>query len=274
MYQKGELSNKSYIKLCFLGMEKVGKTQVLNRLSPDFKEFQEDYIPTSGVNYKSFHKLSYDGQEKIIQIWDAFGHDKFRKIVEAHAENSYGVLVFDITNKASYLKLENYIGIPKCEHLILIGNKSDLKNKREVSFKEAKTFAEKNNMQYFEVSAKNNNIEYPDVSGGNDQGFDEILDYIIYQDEVLNPKKQNISYKMDLKTDNTTDSLCFDFILNVFINLANVVTLFGPYILISNCITHKKHYEENKNIRGSYFAFYGESINKMPPEYENYYQYT
>ena len=43
---------------------------------------------------------------------------------------------------------------------MLVANKNDLENQREVSKQEAKEFAQKNNIQYIEASAKKNiNIE-------------------------------------------------------------------------------------------------------------------
>ena len=72
-------------------------------------------------------------------------------------------IVYDISNKNSFKNLSVWISFIKSVNkdssiLILVGNKTDLK--REISQKEAKELANKENMFFFEVSAKNGeNIE-------------------------------------------------------------------------------------------------------------------
>ena len=71
------------------------------------------------------------------------------------------IFVFDITDKASFDDVKNkyYISAQKLDikikHFwVLVGNKSDLRYKRQVSYEEGNTFAEEKNMKYFEVSVK------------------------------------------------------------------------------------------------------------------------
>jgi len=98
-----------------------------------------------------------------LQIWDAGnGVDRFRTITSAYYRSAHGIgIIFDITNRDSFTRTENYlqdvnrfspINIPK----ILIGNKCDLDQTRAVTTKEAKEYAIQKGMQYFEVSAKDN----------------------------------------------------------------------------------------------------------------------
>lgn len=83
------------------------------------------------------------------------------------------IFVFDITNRASFDDIKNkyYINAKKLDikvkHFwVLVGNKSDLRYKRKVSYEEANTFAKEKNMEYFEVSVK---------SGDN---MEKLFDYI------------------------------------------------------------------------------------------------
>lgn len=60
------------------------------------------------------------------------------------------ILMFDITNETSFLNCRNWLSQLQihayCEDpdVILVGNKSDLNDKRAVSAERAKDFAEKN----------------------------------------------------------------------------------------------------------------------------------
>lgn len=69
-----------------------------------------------------------------------------------------GLFVFDLTDKSSFETLYKYVkesnsysesGMVK----ILVGNKVDLKENREVTQDEAEEFAQKNGMAYVETSA-------------------------------------------------------------------------------------------------------------------------
>ena len=75
------------------------------------------------------------------------------------------MLVYDITDASTFESIQTWIDIinENCDKnvlKILIGNKQDLKENRAVCYNEGKDYAEKNNMLFFEVSAKEgNNIE-------------------------------------------------------------------------------------------------------------------
>ena len=71
------------------------------------------------------------------------------------------ILVYDIANRTSYNKLEYWLNELKenCDEateIILLGNKNDLTEEREVSEEEGKEFAQANNLFFMEVSAKTN----------------------------------------------------------------------------------------------------------------------
>ena len=68
-------------------------------------------------------------------------------------------MVYDLTNRQSfqsldffYKEIEDYA--PKDVNIILLGNKSDLSNQRQVSFSEANEWVQNKNITYYEVSAK------------------------------------------------------------------------------------------------------------------------
>ena len=95
-----------------------------------------------------------------LQIWDTCGQERFRNIVESYYRGGNGILVvYDITKKSSFDQLNSWlIDITnkgnKNMYKILIGNKSDLEDDRQVTFEEGQDFANKNGMDFFETSAK------------------------------------------------------------------------------------------------------------------------
>ena len=152
------------IKLLTLGESYVGKTTlILNYMNPNIKTTNlERLYPTIGVDYQK-KSVTIDNRNINVEIWDTAGQEKFKKITSQYYNGADGIiLIFDITNKESFEKisfwiqdLSNKIDLDNtC--LILIGNKTDLKDQRKVSVEEAQKYAEQYNIEYYEVSALKN----------------------------------------------------------------------------------------------------------------------
>ena len=103
-----------------------------------------------------------------LQLWDTAGTEKFKSITTGYYRGANAAfVVFDLTSKSSFDSvsdwIENYYKYsnPDSEkHVILIGNKSDLKENREVTQEQIDNFTLNNKIKYFETSAKNGeNIE-------------------------------------------------------------------------------------------------------------------
>ena len=67
--------------------------------------------------------------------------------------------MYDIANKKTFDNINNWVydikeTNPTITQIIIVGNKSDLENKREVGEKEARDFCKKNNFMFFESSIK------------------------------------------------------------------------------------------------------------------------
>ena len=150
-------------KILIIGDSGVGKSCILHRFTDDI--FTENYISTIGVDFK-IRTLDIDGKLIKLQIWDTAGQERFRVITSAYYRGAHGVIiVYDVTSNISYKNINYWLeettkyaseNISK----ILIGNKSDLVNKREVSYTNARDYADSLNLNYIETSAKNNtNIE-------------------------------------------------------------------------------------------------------------------
>ena len=152
-------------KIVFIGDSGVGKTNLLFRLSKD--KFLIDSKPTVGVDF--FNKtVKHQGKYIRIQVWDTAGQERYKSFVSAYFKECRGIfLVYDITSKESFLNLSKWMTLMLNQTklsevpVIIIGNKNDLENKREVSTEEGKDFARKHGMKFIETSAylnSNNNV--------------------------------------------------------------------------------------------------------------------
>jgi Ras-related protein Rab-1A len=95
-----------------------------------------------------------------LQIWDTAGQERFKNITASYYRGGNGVLVvYDITDRDSFENLNSWLieiekNANKNVYKLLIGNKSDLEEKRKVTYQEGKDFATSNGMQFIETSAK------------------------------------------------------------------------------------------------------------------------
>jgi len=144
------------VKLLLLGDSTVGKTSILIKYIND--KFDDSAISTVGVDYMD-KIITYKNLKIKLQIWDTSGEEKFRSITRNFYRNADGIfIVFDLTKKPTFDHVKNWIS-EALDHndtikLVLIGNKLDLKNEIEVSNELASSYAKRNNLKYFETSAK------------------------------------------------------------------------------------------------------------------------
>ena len=143
-------------KIIFVGDAGVGKTSIINRIVDN--PFNETYEMSIGVDFMS-KNIRYHGQNIKLQMWDSAGQEKYKGLIPSYVRNSSIVfIVYDISSKASFNNVNNWIAFIKSIEnttLVLIGNKIDLTT-REVQTSEGAAFAKKENMAFFEVSAKTN----------------------------------------------------------------------------------------------------------------------
>ena len=158
-------------KIIFTGDSGVGKTSIINSIMG--QKFSEDYEPSIGVDFFS-KTIRYKGRLIKLQIWDSAGQEKFKSLIPNYIRGSSLIfLIFDVSRKLSYDHLTDWIkfitDIDNSGVIIIIGNKIDLKEKREVNNEEAEKFCKENKYDYFEVSAKEgtniDNMLYTTVAG-------------------------------------------------------------------------------------------------------------
>jgi len=145
------------LKFVIIGDSGVGKSNILLRYMNN--TFSEDFKATVGVEFGA-KNLEINNKIYRIQIWDTAGQENFRSIARAYYKNSVcACIVYDISNRKSFDSIQSWIDdctkqTPKSILLLLIGNKNDLNNKREVQYEEGAEFARKKNMIFLETSAK------------------------------------------------------------------------------------------------------------------------
>lgn len=145
-------------KILLIGDSGVGKTCLLLKYTDDV--FQTSHISTIGVDFRIKTMRLEDSKVAKLQMWDTAGQERFRTITSSYYRGAHGVIiVFDVGERRSFDNLAMWMGeveryakpgVP----MILVGNKTDLVERREVGEEEAKAFAESRGLVYVEVSAK------------------------------------------------------------------------------------------------------------------------
>ncbi len=118
-----------------------------------------------GVDFK-LKNIEIDNKKIKLQIWDTAGQERFRTITTSYYKGAHAILIcFDITDRESFLHIRNWMAdIDKFAKegvlRILVGNKCDLEQSRQVRKEEANEIANKYGIKYIETSAKETtNIE-------------------------------------------------------------------------------------------------------------------
>ena len=118
-------------------------------------------VSSIGVDFKTKDIIVNDKKVKL-QLWDTAGHERFRTITTSYYRGAHGIAtVFDLTDRETFEHVEKWmeeINKYAKENVMrfLIGNKSDLVEKRQVNYEEVRALANRLNIYYVETSAKNN----------------------------------------------------------------------------------------------------------------------
>jgi len=152
------LATQTYLfKVVMVGDPAVGKTSLVVRYVHGF--FQHDYIATIGTQIMSKEVYVRDNIVKL-SIWDIGGQEKFDTLAPAYYKGASGALaIFDVTRKETLENIPKWISrLHRYANpnvlTILVGNKVDLVDERQVSPDEATGIADKYGLPYVETSAK------------------------------------------------------------------------------------------------------------------------
>ena len=204
-----ELKDSLIFKIILIGNSGVGKTSITNNALKNI--FFESYRATIGMEiFSLFVKVNH----KIIklQIWDTCGQEIYRSLITNFYRNSsLAVIVYSIDKKTSFKDIDLWLkelrlySSPDIK-IILIGNKSDLEDKREVTYEEGAKYLEDDRiMSFYETSAKTgDNVKklFEEI------GIELYKDYKTYKpDETL---KSNSTILSSSRSDfNQAKSCCF-----------------------------------------------------------------
>ena len=142
-----------------LGNGQVGKTSIILRYIDD--RFSANYLSTIGIDSKIKKIKMPNGEQIKVKISDTAGQERFRSIASNYLKKANGILlVYDITCHESFSDINKWLQeINKNEStkpMVLIGNKSDLEEKREVPKEEGMGYAKNvaKNIPFYETSCK------------------------------------------------------------------------------------------------------------------------
>jgi len=147
------------VKLLMVGESGVGKTSLLNRYAND--TFSTNYVSTIGIDFK-LKTIPIKGRVVKLQLWDTAGQERFRTITVSYFRGAQGILiVYDVSNRNSFERVQAWIEqIEQHADLsvnkILVGNKCDLEDKRQVTVEEGQALADQRGLLFFETSPKLN----------------------------------------------------------------------------------------------------------------------
>jgi len=156
-------------KYIIIGDTGVGKSCLLLQFTD--KRFQPVHDLTIGVEFGA-RMVNIDSKQIKLQIWDTAGQESFRSITRSYYRGAAGaLLVYDITRRTTFNHLSRWLEEAKQNSnpnmvIMLIGNKSDLDHRREVSYQEGEQFAAQNGLIFLETSAKSAaNVEQVEPKG-------------------------------------------------------------------------------------------------------------
>ncbi|KAL7715584.1 Ras-related protein Rab11A [Entamoeba marina] len=149
--------NMNKLKCVFIGDYGCGKTSFVEMIINNTKkDGSEKLYCTFPIKTVSIDRKTYK-----LEIWDTAGQEKYNVISRLYyREAVVCFLMYDITNKHSFNHIEKWYnetisGIGESNHpliYILIGNKCELINERQVSYEKANGYAKKRGFLFHEIS--------------------------------------------------------------------------------------------------------------------------
>jgi Ras-related protein Rab-6A len=140
-----------------------------------------------------------------IQLWDTAGQEKFRALIPVYIrDSSVAIIVYDITNKTSFLNTKQWVEDVRTERgkdvvMMLVGNKSDMSAERQVTTEEGKARADEYGIMFIETSAK---------QGFNVKEMFKQLAMALPGKEADNVESTNKTVKLTIEAESTTVSAC------------------------------------------------------------------
>ena len=145
------------LKMVLVGDSGVGKSCLLKRFATD--DWDPTYISTIGVDFEIM-TLNLLDKNVRLQIWDTAGQERFHNITTSYYRGAHCIMiVYDTTNLDSFKNVKKwYEAVQTYANedvaLIIVGNKSDLSDQRNVEWDAATQYCDNINAKLLEASAK------------------------------------------------------------------------------------------------------------------------
>ena len=124
-----------------------------------YDSFDRTYQATIGIDFLS--KTMYLEDRTVrLQLWDTAGQERFRSLIPSYIrDSSVAVVVYDITSQKSFQQTRKWVDDVRGERgndviIVLVGNKTDLSEKREVKAEDGEAEAKRLGCLFVETSAK------------------------------------------------------------------------------------------------------------------------
>ena len=169
------------IKLLLIGNAYVGKTLIVQKFIDN--TFSKSTVNTIGVDLQS-KVIDINGKKVKYLIWDTAGEDRMKTMTYSYYRGCHVILVvFDVSDRKSFQNVTTWVEcidkFAKSNVLrILVGNKTDLVEKRQITTEEGKQLAESYGLKYYEISALK-------ITGLNEMFEDVAKEYVeIYEQKA------------------------------------------------------------------------------------------
>eukprot|EP00040_Diaphanoeca_grandis_P004873 m.30445 g.30445 ORF g.30445 m.30445 type:complete len:236 (-) comp16286_c0_seq2:202-909(-) len=146
------------MKVLIVGNGAVGKSSMIRRYCKG--EYTNDYKKTIGVDFLE-KKLSLNGEDLRLMIWDTAGQEEFDAITKAYYRGAAGcVVAFSTTDRDSFDAVEKWISKVEAEvqsiPMVLVQNKIDLVDQAVVTKEEADSKASSVQLRFYRTSVQDN----------------------------------------------------------------------------------------------------------------------
>ena len=145
-------------RIILLGDEASGKSSFILRYIDN--SFSVNYLSTYGIDTKLKLVKLENGEEIKLMLTDTPGQERFKSLAYNFIKKCDGIiLLYDITDISSFEGAKEWLKYLRNEYrnskpIILVGNKIDLIEKREVDKEEGENFAKENDLKFYECSSK------------------------------------------------------------------------------------------------------------------------
>jgi len=152
-----KMAEKQTLKIVVFGSGGVGKSSITLRFVTD--TFNSEYLPTIEDCYRK--TVEVDGKPAYLDILDTAGQEEYSALRDQWVrEGRAFLLVYSVTSRQSFEEIPSFrdriLTVHEDESLpmVLVGNKCDLENERQVSYQEGKKLAEEyGGIPFIECSA-------------------------------------------------------------------------------------------------------------------------